>query len=295
MIKRWREPKKLDRIYLMIRTSPSFDNINHLNWLRTGSSIDGVYKRQFQTLKYYMLVIFFICHLSGFSQTDSTQVASSKPEKTFLKQSIVPLSLIGAGLIVNYSNGFFGKENLQENIQDRFPDFSTNADDYLLFAPAVIMYAADIFKVPSKNDAFTQTKYLVISAIASNIIVFSLKNITNEERPDGSGDDSFPSGHTTNSFVMATVLFHEFKDTKPILAYSGFAFATATGVLRVLNNAHWVSDVLVGAGIGIIITDLVYRFEPLKNWDPFKNKKMNAIISPSYLDNKFGLYANIQF
>ena len=253
--------------------------------------------KELPQMKNITLIVLLIFNLSGFSQIesiDSSYVARSKPEKSFLKQSIVPLSLIGAGLFVNYSNGFFGKENLQENIQNQFPDFSTEVDDYIQFAPAVMMYAADLFKVPSKNDAFTQTKYLIIAMLGNTIVVTSLKRITNEERPSG-GEHSFPSGHTSTAFVMATVLFHEFKDTKPALAYSGFAFATATGVLRVLNNAHWVSDVLVGAGIGIIITDLVYRFEPLKNWRPFKNKKVHALISPSYLDNTFGLYANVRF
>ena len=248
-------------------------------------------------MKNMIIIILLIFHLSAFSQIksiDTSYTARSKPEKSFLKQSIVPLSLIGAGLIVNYSNGVFGKENLQENIQDRYPNFSTNADDYLQFAPAVMMYAADIFKVPSKNDAFTQTKYLVIAMLANTIVVHGIKRITDEERPNGA-EYSFPSGHTSSAFVMATVLFHEFKDTKPALAYSGFAFATATGVLRVLNNAHWVSDVLVGAGIGIIITDLVYRFEPLKNWNPFKNNKIHSIISPTFIDNTFGLYANVRF
>ncbi len=278
----------------MIRTVPAITDTKHIKWPGVGLSVVGGRHQQWLTLNYYFIIIFFIFHLSGFSQIDSIQVATSKPEKTFLKQSIVPLSLIGAGLIVNYSNGIFGKENLQENIHNRYPNFSTQVDDYIQFAPAVMMYAADIFKVPSKNDAFTQTKYLLIAAIANTIVVQSMKRITNETRPNGS-EYSFPSGHTSNAFVMATVLFHEFKETKPALAYSGFAFATATGVLRVLNNAHWVSDVLVGAGIGIIITDLVYRFEPLKNWNPFKDKKVNAFISPTYLDNTFGLYANVQF
>lgn len=245
-------------------------------------------------MKLIFFLIVFSLHLHCFSQIDSTQVTSKKTQKPFLKQSIVPLSLIGAGLIVNYSNGTFGKENLQENIQNKFPNFNSNLDDFLLFVPAVTMYAADIFKVPSKNDAFTQTKYLLISGLANNIITYGLKNITNEERPNGE-PKSFPSGHTSNAFVMATVLFHEFKESSPVLAYSGFFFASATGVLRVLNNNHWVSDVLVGAGIGILVTDLVYRIEPLKNWNPFKNKKISAIMSPTFLDNKFGLYANLQF
>lgn len=241
----------------------------------------------------FNLIACFFC-LQCFSQIDSTQLVSNMPQKSFLKQSIVPLSLIGAGLIVNYSTGIFGKENLQEHIQNKFPDFHTDIDDYLLFIPLATMYTADIFKVPSKNDAFTQTKYLLIAGLANQLVTFGLKNILDETRPNGE-HHSFPSGHTSNAFVIATVLFHEFKETRLLLAYSGYLFATATGVLRVLNNEHWVSDVLVGAGIGILITDLVYRIEPFKNWNPFKNKKMNAILSPTFMKNGFGLYANLQF
>lgn len=235
------------------------------------------------------------------AQTDSTFATSKslqKPktaQKPFLKQSIVPLTLIGTGLIINYSGGAIGKENLQEKINTAFPDFNTDLDDFLQYVPVLTMYTADLLKVESKNDVFTQTKILFISAIATNAITFGLKHVTNETRPNGSDDLSFPSGHTSNAFMMATVLFHEFKETKPVLAYSGFVFASATGAIRVLNNSHWVSDVLVGAGIGIIVTDLVYRFEPLKNWNPFKNKKVSTIISPSYNENALGLYANIQF
>ena len=231
----------------------------------------------------------------AWTQTDSTSVQSKPKHKPFLKQSIVPLTLIGSGLIINYSDGAIGKENLQEQINNAFPDFNTDIDDFLQYVPVLTMYTADLLKVESKNDVFTQTKILFISAIATNVITFSLKHATNETRPNGSDNLSFPSGHTSNAFMMATVLFHEFKETKPVLAYSGFVFASATGALRVLNNSHWVSDVLVGAGIGIIVTDLVYRFEPLKNWNPFKNKKISTIISPSYKENALGLYANIQF
>ena len=229
-----------------------------------------------------------------YGQKDSLVVSQPK-QKSFLKQSIVPFSLIGAGLIINYSNGAIGKENLQEQIQNTFPDFDTTAEDLLLFVPTLTMYTADILKIKSKNNAFDQTKYLAISLIVNNVITFGLKNITNEERPNGENDQSFPSGHTSNAFVMATVLHHEFIDTSPWLAYSGYLFATTTGVFRVLNNKHWVSDVLVGAGLGIIVTDLVYRIEPLKNWNPFKNENVQTTIAPSYYKNTAGLYINIRF
>jgi len=243
-------------------------------------------------------LLFFIAvlsHLFAFGQKDSLNYKFQKKEKSFLHKSIVPISLVGAGLIINYSNGSIGKENLQKNIQNSFPNFETGSDNFLLFVPAITMYTADIFKVSSKNDVFTQTKYLVIAGLTNSLITLGIKKISKEERPDGSDNDSFPSGHTSNAFVMATVLYHEFIDTSPWLAYSGYLFATTTGVFRVLNNKHWVSDVLVGAGIGIIVTDLVYRFEPLKNWNPFKNKKYRAMVSPTYKNNQFGLYANVQF
>lgn len=243
---------------------------------------------------HFLLIFAVLFQAPAFSQTDSLATATQK-ERSFLHKSIVPLSLIGTGLIINYSNGNIGKENLQEHIQNGLDNFHTNADDFLIFVPTLTMYAADLLKAESRNDAFTQTKYLVISGLANNLITFGLKRLTNETRPDGT-EYSFPSGHTSNAFMMATVLHHEFIDTSPVLAYSGFLFATTTGVLRVMNNRHWVSDVLVGAGIGILVTDLVYRFEPLKNWNPFKDKKKHAlIISPTYTNEQFGLYANLQF
>lgn len=234
--------------------------------------------------------------LDSVAQNQSQTDAKAQGQKqSFLKQSIVPLSLIGAGLIVNYSGGYLGKEHLQEQIVGSDPSFSTNADDFLLFVPAITMYTADLLKVESKNDAFTQTKYLVSALLINNALTYSIKYLSNETRPNGEDNLSFPSGHTSNAFVFATVQFHEFKDSKPWLAYSGFVFASATGALRVLNNAHWVSDVLVGAGIGILSADLVYRIEPLKNWNPFKSKNGRAFISPSLTPDGLGLYANIQF
>jgi len=246
-------------------------------------------------MKKFLFLIIISSHLFAFGQKDSLNYINPKKEKSFLHKSIVPIALIGTGLIINYSNGSIGKENLQKNIQKKIPNFKTNADDFLLFVPVITMYTADIFKVKSKNDAFTQTKYLAIAGITNSLITIGIKTLTKEMRPDGSDNDSFPSGHTSNAFVMATVLHHEFIDTSPWLAFSGYLFATTTGVFRILNNKHWLSDVLVGAGIGIIVTDLVYRLEPLKNWNPFNKGKSQLILSPTYANNKFGLYANIQF
>ena len=59
------------------------------------------------------------------------------------------------------------------------------------------------------------------------------------------------------------------------------------------NNKHWFSDVLVGAGIGILVTELIYHFEPLKNWNPFINSE-NITLVPQFDNNKYGIYLSIR-
>ena len=201
-----------------------------------------------------------------------------------LKKSILPVSFIGAGIIIN--NSCFEKQ-LNEDIQTKIHGFSTNIDDYMVFAPVAEMYIFDIAGVKAKNHWFNQTKYLFISNVISAGIVYSIKYTSNKARPDGT-PYSFPSMHTNLAFANATVLFNEFKQTSPLIAYSGYIFATTTGIFRILNNKHYLSDVLAGAGIGILTTELVYYFEPLKKVNPF-NKSENISFSPVIYGNGLGI------
>lgn len=205
---------------------------------------------------------------------------------TLLKKSIVPLSLIGLGVIINKSN--FEKK-FQTTLRDKVGNnYEFCIDNHLQYAPIIEMYSADILGIKAKNNWFNQTKYLFISNLISATITHSLKIITHKERPNGS-HHSFPSGHTTLAFTNACVLYNEFKNSSPILAYSGYALAATTGSFRMINNKHWMSDVLVGAGIGILSTELVYYFEPLKNFNPFKkNKKITFV--PEINNDTYGFY-----
>jgi len=208
-----------------------------------------------------------------------------------LKKSILPASLIGVGIIINKSTF---EKTFQKDIRNSVgTNYKTNIEDYLAFAPVAQMYIADIAGVKSKNHWFDQSKNLFISNLFSVGITFALKKSNHKIRPNGEAD-SFPSGHSALAFTNATVLYHEFHNTAPGLAYSGYAFATTVGIFRMLNNKHFLSDVLVGAGIGIAVTNLVFYFKPLKNFNPFKKVK-NVSIFPTLSDNTYGLYANYQF
>jgi membrane-associated phospholipid phosphatase len=78
---------------------------------------------------------------------------------------------------------------------------------------------------------------------------------------------SFPSGHTTVAFAAATVFALEYKDQPivPIIAYSA---ATMIGLSRITQNAHWSTDVLVGAALGFLtgkeVVNNYHRYSKLK-------------------------------
>lgn len=220
------------------------------------------------------------------AQTDSLKIHENQPKKTFIETQYAPLGLISAGALLNIGT-------IKKHIQHAIPDTQTRLDNYLQFTPMAQLYVYDLLGVKHRNDVFTQTKYLIISQLTSGLLVQSLKGITQVDRPRG-GNTSFPSGHTTNAFVNATILYKEFKDTSPWPAYSGFAVATATGILRMTNDAHWLPDVLTGAGIGILTANLVYYFEPLKNLNPF-NKSQNILLIPQINRNNYGLYFSYKF
>ena len=113
--------------------------------------------------------------------------------------------------------------------------------------------------------------------------VNALKYTTDEIRPDNSSANSFPSGHTANAFFGATVLAEEYKDQSIIYPIVGYTVATATGVLRILNNRHWASDVLVGAGIGILSAKAAYVVYPwLKEKIGGKHVPKNVVFVPVY-------------
>ncbi len=230
--------------------------------------------------------IFVLLIILGHGSFSMGQVQDSVRSRKLLYRSIVPATSIVASILINGSQF---EHNLQENLIGWVgEDFHSNIDEYFQYVPIAEMYLADIVGVQSKNHWFDQTKYLFISNLISSTITYGLKSWTGKTLPNGE-PDSFPSGHTTVAFTNATVLFNEFVETSPLLAYSGYAFATTAGFYRMLNNEHWLSDILLGAGIGMLVTELVYYFEPFKAFNPFKKSSSISFI-PKVSGNTYGFY-----
>ena len=99
-------------------------------------------------------------------------------------------------------------------------------------------------------------------------------------RPDGSNDHSFPSGHTATAFMTATMLTKEYGHKSPWIGIGAYLVATATGLMRMANNKHWLSDVLAGAGIGILSTETGYYLADLV----FKEKGISRFTDDESFD-----------
>lgn len=215
-----------------------------------------------------LIVLFlFIINISVFCiENDSTN--SCKKNSSIIYQNIIPATFIISGAILS-------ENKIKYEWQEKFPRTDTHIDDFLWLVPTAAMYSLNICGYEGENNWFDQSKYLGISLCANYIIVNAIKYGVGETRPDSSNNYSFPSAHTSLAFVSATALYHEYKDINPYIAYGGYLFAGATGILRITNNKHFTSDVLAGAGIGMLVTNLVYYFKPLETWQPFENSDVS--------------------
>jgi membrane-associated phospholipid phosphatase len=216
-----------------------------------------------------------------------------------LKSFIVPTALIGIGFWANYDGDgdkgdLINKYEIQKERMAHFGTFHTNVDDYLQYAPIAAMYAMDAIGFKGTHDVWNQTALLAKSEIFMAVMVESVKHLTHEERPDGSGDNSFPSGHTAQAFLSAEMLRREFGKDHPVVAIGGYLAATAVGALRIMNNKHWVPDVIAGAGFGILSVNIAYLTHQNK-WPIWKKKPENLSLMPYYNGNTGGMTAALHF
>ena len=247
-------------------------------------------------------LILFICLLMSTLNPSNLIAQDTLIEKKnssyFAPKKKVTEFMVSGSLLIFGSilSGSIIEREFQNNFKNDF-GFSKNIDipleSFIRFVPIIQMYTADLFGLESRNHWFDQSKYLMISNIITSGLTLAGKRIFNKERPNGFGY-SFPSGHTSISFTNASVLFEEFRNTSPVFAYTGFAISSFAGSLRIINNEHWLSDVLVGAGLGILVTKLVYYLEPLKNWNPFiRNKDVSFM--PSFNGRQVGIFFRMSF
>ena len=207
----------------------------------------------------------------------------------FYQMTYIGVPLIVGGLIVKREDDHFrGLRN------EYLPRFNRHLDDYMQYAPAAVMLGMKAAGVQSRSSWGRMLVSDAFSALLMGGVVNTLKQTTNVERPDGSNKHSFPSGHTATAFMTATMFTKEYGHKSPWVGVGAYSVATATGLMRMANNKHWLSDVLTGAGIGILSTEVGYYFADLifreKGINRFANENMfDRMDKPSFVSLYLGL------
>jgi len=240
------------------------------------------------------VLVFAVCSTSN-AQTavgnDSIPADTIPKSKFNYKALAIPAVLIGYGVIgiENHQLKSFNTQIRAEVTEDI--DEKITIDDFSQYAPAASVYALDAFGVKAKHNFRDRTVILATSYLLLSSSVLGLKSITKIERPDGTSNNSFPSGHTATAFAGAEFMRQEYQDESIWYGVAGYAVATGTGLFRMYNNRHWLTDVAAGAGIGILSTKIAYWVNPYLTKKLFGDKqaKSATLVSPSYDGQHFGI------
>lgn len=223
--------------------------------------------------------------------TDSLQQTQKTDTLKFnYKALIIPGVLIGYGVIGLESDGLKGlnkqiKDEVNEDIDQKI-----TIDDFSQYAPFASVYGLNALGIKGKHNFKDRSIIMGTSYLLMSGTVLGLKSITKVERPDGSSNNSFPSGHTATAFAGAEFLWQEYKDVSIWYGITGYAIATGTGLFRIYNDRHWLTDVAAGAGIGILSTKVAYWIHPFikKTFFGEKETKSSVMFAPFYNGKQAG-------
>jgi len=244
------------------------------------------------------LVVFLILGtLNGFAQNIKTDSIQKRKNTKFKYEAlIIPTVLLGYGIVGLESHTLdFIDKNTREEIMENI-DNKITVDDISQYTPFLTVYGLNAIGIKGKNNFKDRTLILGTAYLIMGGTVNILKTTGNVKRPDGSTKNSFPSGHTATAFMGAEFLYQEYKEVSIWYGITGYVVATGTGLFRLYNNRHWLTDVAAGAGIGILSTKIAYWIHPLIKKTIFKNKKKtNGIVMPFYDGKALGLGLSMTF
>lgn len=215
---------------------------------------------------------------------------SESRDSVTLKSFIAPAALLGGGSAIKiFAHDSFDAA-VRETVQGIRPEGrAIAADEYLRFLPFA-MGAALAFAVPDagwgrRGELLLQTGTALVCTAA---LTKGLKLIVDSPRPDASDSNSFPSGHCALAFAGAELVRIQHGWAWGSVAY---VCAIAVAGMRLYNDAHWFSDVLAGAGTGILCAQLSRLILPLEK----RLLKMDLALTPTLDPVSGAVCANLAY
>ena len=125
------------------------------------------------------------------------------------------------------------------------------------------------------EEGYEGTIQFLTSFAVSQVVTEGLKRITDKTRPNGNCCKSFPSGHTSKSFMGAAFIHERYGWKYAVPAYIA---ATYVAYSRVEADKHYVEDVVAGAAIGIV-SSFVFT-------TPYKGLEVTPVVANGF----YGVY-----
>ena len=212
-----------------------------------------------------------------------------KPTFTW-RSVVIPGAMIAYGVTALNCDWFRDwNEAIKDEIWTEDPHNQVRFDSYLQWAPAATTMALGIAGVKGAHNFTDRVLILGMAELIQSSVVATIKKFSGETRPNGESNQSFPSGHTSNAFTGAEFMRLEYKNVSPWYGVGGYLLAVITGFLRMYNNKHWLSDVVAGAGTGILSTDFTYFIYPKIKRLICPKKGLHTIILPTYQGGAVGI------
>lgn len=217
-----------------------------------------------------LILLFAVIRLCAQTDTlgisDKMQTDKRWYQSRYIKESIAPIGLAAGGLVI------LAIPSLKEGLQDKMnwnddlkPGYINMGDDFIRYVPTAATYIlGDLLRdygFQPKHRFIDRTVILAVSYVASDFVIHNTKKLTKSIRPGrnpSNTDYSLPSQHTAMAFVGATFLHRELGHISPWISVGGYVVASYVGYSRIARNRHWTSDVLLGAAVGILMTNATY-------------------------------------
>ena len=194
-------------------------------------------------IKFKYLIIIFLASVIK-TQNVSSDYIIKGVENIFNKgdtRNILLSGLILSGIANKYDYLLYDKNQSKKIMSNNL----AKVGDYWGITNQFIIWSTF-----SDNYKYEQLDYAMNSFVVNGILTYGIKFATMRNRPDLSNKRSFPSGHTSNSFLGATIIQNIYGDEAGIFAY---ILASITGMSRINDNKHYLSDVIFGAALGVAI------------------------------------------
>ncbi len=156
-----------------------------------------------------------------------------------------------------------------EDLADEQPFFGSDAEDASddLRDAATAIYAITALAAPSPSlgDKLKGLSVGVSTMVLDGLVNRGLKDSISRERPDGTNDNSMPSGHTSKAASRTNMALRNLRDiempdwARQVSYLSLQGVAVSTGLARVEAGRHHLSDVLIGYATGQFIANFMHE------------------------------------